>query len=233
MADEDSRSIIDRYTGWFFAILCLGLFVYISYGVYQTFTLNGAEYFWGGLTVGEAAVGFGTLFLAAFTAVLASDTVKASNKALRDSQRSRGLMLQENQRERRRSRIKEQLEGLYSPLMSIVKYFEDPREHFTPGTIPWREMDGDIRFRYEFLASNSLREKFREYYVKRDEDPLVFRGGSRIPLWETRGGKGEGTPEFSTLLSDWETRLKELSELIKKDFEELVSEYNTLTSPPE
>lgn len=161
----------ERFTGLLIALLCLGLFIYISYGVYQTFKLNGAESFWAHLTVGEAAVGFGTLFLAAFTALLAYNTVQDSNKALRDSQESRELMQLENQKERRRLRIKEQLEGLYSPLMSIMKYFEKPREHFIPGTIPWREMDGDIRFRYEFLSSSALREKFREYYVKRDEYP--------------------------------------------------------------
>lgn len=98
---------------------------------------------------GEYAVAVGTILLALFTYVLAHGETEKSRK------------------ERRRLRLKEQLEKFYSPLMGEIGYFfnEDisPKEkirHFYSIISLYK-----IKSIFEFLASNDLREELRMYFV--------------------------------------------------------------------
>lgn len=101
------------------------------------------------INFGEFSVAIGTLLLAAFTFQLAVTEVE------------------ESQNERKRLRLKEQLEGFYSLLMPYIDDFNDQR---TRGVF-LHEKQGlmnNVQSKYEFLASPKLRELFRRFYDRND-----------------------------------------------------------------
>lgn len=96
------------------------------------------------ITYGEYLVGIGTIALAVFTGYLGYETAESSKK------------------ERRRQRLKEQLEGLYSPLMPYIEHIEG-RAYDNPSFIS--KLD-QIKGLYEFLATPKLKELLRDYFNK-------------------------------------------------------------------
>ncbi len=101
------------------------------------------------ITFGELAVAFGTLLLAYYTYLLGFNDVLESRK------------------ERKRLRLKEQLEGFYALLMPYIDDFNDQttREGFYRGK---QDLMDRIQSKYEFLASPKLRELFRRFYDRTD-----------------------------------------------------------------
>jgi len=103
------------------------------------------------------------MFVAIGTVILALFTWKLALTETEESKQTRQIMIEEARKERRRLRLKEQLEGLYSPLMSFIDLIDDKEQH--------RYKDGDImpmmhglRSKFEYLAEPHLKEILREYY---------------------------------------------------------------------
>ena len=65
------------------------------------------------------------------------------------------------EKDRRRLRLKEQLEGLYSPLMSHIVILDNISEHRGD---PVLSLMQKLRGKFEFLAEDDLKDVLREYY---------------------------------------------------------------------
>ena len=135
---------------------------------------------------GELAVALGTLLLALYTHYLGVTDQK------------------ESQTERRRLRIKERLEGLYSPLAGIMVFF-NTEDSYLILKQPMHKFftDTEILRNYEYLASDELIELLREYF---NHDERHFTE----PRWTV-----------------WQRSMRER---IDFDFNELLEEYNQLSS---
>jgi hypothetical protein len=156
---------------------------------------------------GEFFIGGATVFLAMVTFALVLSGANESKK------------------ERKRKRLKEQLEGLYSPLMSYIYLFNVVDEHFSsnerrlrlisshdPKTAIWLLIQ-EIRGKYNFLAEPELRKELNKYYLFRD-DPPYDEHGNYI------NEKGE---KFLDILN-------KVQKMIVEDFERLSREYNDLVT---
>ena len=93
---------------------------------------------------GDMVIGTATLFLAFATFFLAF------------------IEISENKKDRRRLRIKEKLEGLYSPLMANIKLFHDYEQH-DYGKPIYRLML-ELKNQYIYLAESDLRKILFTYY---------------------------------------------------------------------
>jgi hypothetical protein len=161
-------------------------------------TANNAEY----------ATGVGTILLAFVTQDLVFNEID------------------EGKKNRRRDRIRDQLEGLYSPAMAWIDKFAITEEHFTkaeshkikgsskndPKTYTW-QMIQDIRSKFEFLAEPILKEQFRQYYEAREHPPYDEKGGQIY----------EKEIEFRKILEN-------IQNLIKEDYKKLSDEYSGLVN---
>jgi hypothetical protein len=107
--------------------------------------------------IGEILVGLGTILLAFFTSLLTTATE-------REGKKQRKMIIEEAQTERQRLRLKEQLEGLYSPLIGLGTNFEKPEFHSVYYKHPVRTTMGNIRSVYSYLASNALKDLLDLYY---------------------------------------------------------------------
>ena len=103
------------------------------------------------------------MFVAIGTVILALFTWKLAITETEESKQTRQIMIDEARRERRRLRLKEQLEGLYSPLMSFIDLIEYRYQHgYREGLIV--PLMDSLRIKYEYLAEPDLKEILREYY---------------------------------------------------------------------
>jgi len=152
------------------------------------------------INMGDVMVALGTILLAFFTAELAMS-------ATDDAKAYRRLMIDEARRERRRLRIREQLYGLYSPLMAHITFFsKEDYEHRKEKMIdPFMEKYL-IKSNYQFLASDRLKDLLIQYF---DTTPANIR--------HDRGS--------------WEELMDQLRNTISDDFRSLSEEYRNLTSP--
>lgn len=171
---SNARSIV--VLGLIF-ITCL-----IGYGFIMVYIIHGEEKLYEA-NFGDFSVAIGTILLAGFTVYLA------------------WIEIDEGKKERRRLRLKEQLEEFYSPLMAHIEFFDKLDEHRVRDTAIWKLMV-PMRNRYEFLASPDLREKLRTYY-----------NTNLSSLTETK----------------WNELIKPIKKMIVSDFHSLIDEYNELT----
>jgi len=127
----------------------------------------------------------------------------------------------------RKERIKEQLEGFYSPAMAWIDKFNITDEHFTNSER--RRMSKffeqneyksgiwifiqDARNRYQFLAEPNLKPKLIKYYEEREKPPYDEHG-NQIYKKEL---------EFRGLLT-------EIQAMIKSDYKKLSDEYSELVN---
>ncbi len=148
----------------------------------------------------DVFVAFGTILLALFAWELALRETESSGKM-------RQLMIDEARRERRRLRIREQLYGLYSPLMAHIKLFsKEDNEHRKEEMIdPFMEKYL-IKSKYQFLASDRLKDLLIQYF---NTAPANIR--------QDRGS--------------WEELMEQLRNTISEDFHNLSEEYRNLTKP--
>jgi len=108
------------------------------------------------LGIGEAIIGIATLILACATFYLAFIDME-------EGVRNRVQSELEARRDRRRLRLKEQLEGLYSPLIAYLDLLSDKSQHlYREGEV--MPLMLRIKTKYEFLAEPDLRELLIEYY---------------------------------------------------------------------
>jgi len=159
----------------------IGIFVVLFSGFLYALVTDNAFY---GEIFGGFSVALGTALLAFYTARLA------------------GVTINEGRRERRQQRIKEQLEGLYSPLMAHIIDFERDKHY-----ADFKDLLKEIKMRYEYLANPDFLKEMREYFVEYSIDFNRAR---------TRG---------------WENFIKPKIKLLKTDYEDLIKEYNSLTEP--
>ena len=143
-------------------------------------------------------VAFGTVLLALFTYTLASGET-ASSAEMRE------LMINEARMERRRLRIKEQLEGLYSPLMAELESMTNQGSHYRPDAQLFLLMS-QLKSKYEYLADSDLKEQLRDYY---------------------NTNLSEVSPER------WENMVDVLRDAIAFGHLSLIEEYDALTKPIE
>ena len=109
------------------------------------------------VNIGEILVGLGTIVLAFFTSLLTTATE-------REGKKQRKMIIEEAQTERQRLRFKEQLEGLYSPLIGLGTNFEKPEFHSVYYKHLVRTTMGNIRSVYSYLASSALKDLLDLYY---------------------------------------------------------------------
>jgi hypothetical protein len=145
---------------------------------------------------GEAIIGIATFFLALATLNLAFSEMEEGIK-------NRDQSEIEASKDRRRMRLKEQLEELYSPLLSYIDFFDKVSEHSLRDTAIWKWME-TLRSKYEFLATADLKQELRKYYQCRDQ--------------------GFVDEEDIIILFN-------IKKIIIKDYEELSKEYSELTAP--
>jgi hypothetical protein len=135
------------------------------------------------MSEGDFYVGSATVLLASATFSLVWSEIDASRK------------------ERTRERLKERLEGLYSPLRGIGKNFEHNFNHITPERSVYQVML-DLRKVYSYLASDALRVQLDIYYSHID------------------------SPSIDALT---EIELKNLKIQFRADYEEITMKYRQLT----
>jgi len=153
--EQINRPIIFSLIG-FTIILVVSLWAY----------MNGA------LSFGDFLIGDATVFLAFATVILAFTQID-------EGRINRNQISALAEKDRRRLRLKEQLEGLYSPLIGIGRKdfivkpyhrYEAPRgEMYGPPPHYIYEMMVEIRGKYKFLAEDELKEALDHYY-KFDSD---------------------------------------------------------------
>lgn len=175
-------------------------------GIINTFILKTTKNDFYIINIADYAVAFGTIILAVFTARLAKITY---NEGIRQRAESR--------KERRRLRIKEQLEELYSPLRAEIEFFvhekipfDRKRDHFKTLMTLYK-----IKEKYEFLASEKLREELREYFNKLPRDSIFMR--------QLRVNKGSEYADKYYL-----EKLQTIIKTIINDFDDLMEKYNKL-----
>lgn len=114
------------------------------------------------MSAGDLLVGIPTAFLAIATFSLVWVEINA------------------NRKERERVRLKERLEGLYSPLMGLGDDFVKPEEHNMTSVGPVYRTMFKIRSVYSYLASSAIKELldnyFKKYYVSTNRpDPNLLK----------------------------------------------------------
>jgi hypothetical protein len=179
---------------------------------------DGILYFFSEFRVGELVIGLGTVLLAIFTAYLAFSERDENIK-------NRELTRIVAAKERRRLRIKEQLEGLYSPAMAWIDNFNITDEHFTnseknkefskpdePKSGVWIFIQ-DARSQYQFLAEPPLKEKLIEYYEAREDPPY-----------------NKAYDQFYEKELEFRGLLTEIQAMIKSDYKKLSDEYSELVN---
>jgi len=152
----------------------------------------------------EYIIGLATLILAFATFNLAENEIREGNK------------------DRRRLRIKEQLEGLYSPAMACIPYFLIIKEHFSIAegcedkchlgqeSYIYQLMQ-KIKDKYEFLAEQSLKEQLRNYYIVKKERPLIGEM------------KKEDELNWNKMLSDIQSCIMDEHKKLSDEYSELVN----------
>lgn len=145
------------------------------------------------MTDGEFAIGLGTFTLAYATIILA---LNETDEGRNNREQARELA----EKDRRRMRLKEQLEGLYSPLMSIKETdfltyqyhrYEEPKpggpsenEHYVH-----RKMT-ELISKYNFLATDHLRVSLNVYYgIDFNDEENENRIKFLIKLWDEIEGE--------------------------------------------
>jgi len=167
---------MDRLSGAFvFTMMTIGIGFLIALVTRDAFFCD---------VFGGLAVSLGTLLLAYYTAVLGRDTVEEGRKA------------------RRLQRIKDQLDGLYGPLMAYIAQFG---EQHVPLHEAFHTSMKQIRIRYEYLATPEFAKQLREYFPAYDRDLR--------------------TPDTM----DWGKFIKPKIDQLKKDHESLLKDYESLT----
>lgn len=138
------------------------------------------------MLLGEYFIGISTLILGGATYHLASTEIS------------------EGKKRRRIERLRERLDGLYSPLMGLGKDFEMIQHHWDNTILnPFRttrDVMIQVRFVYNYLASDALRMALDNYY-SHETAPLEIT----------------------------ETELHSLRVQFTADYEEIVKEYRQLT----
>jgi hypothetical protein len=147
-----------------------------------------------GIELGEGVIGIATLFLAYATFYLAFSEME-------EGIRNREQAETEAKNERRRLRIKEQLDELYSPIVAYMNLIIDKSQHtYREGEImPLMEK---IRSKYEYLAEPKLQKLLQEYY---------------------RFNK------VTISSQEWQDFIAKFTQTIIDDFKKLTEEYNELT----
>ena len=104
---------------------------------------------WGDFVVGEATIllAYATFFLG----------YAAMGDSILNREHERDLAA----KDRRRLRLKEQLEGLYSPLMSYIDILDNIKKHKSE---PFYSIMQKFKNKFEFLAEEDLKDLLREYY---------------------------------------------------------------------
>lgn len=151
--------------------------------------ITGLLAYMGVMNVGELVLGLSTILLGFAIFVLAYTQVE------------------ESQKDRRRLRLREQLYGLYSPLMAHINLFVEGDYEQTKIKIidPFMEKYL-IESKYEFLALDKLKELLREYFSTTSVDIRMNR-------------------------ENWKKLMDEIRESIREDFKNLTQEYSDLTRP--
>jgi len=151
--------------------------------------ITGLLAYMGVMNVGELVLGLSTILLGFAIFVLAFTEVE------------------ESQKDRRRLRLREQLYGLYSPLMAHINLFvEEDYEHTKIKIIdPFMEKYF-IESKYEFLALDKLKELLREYFSTTTVDIRMNR-------------------------ENWKKIMDEIRVSIREDFKNLTKEYTELNRP--
>jgi len=169
-------------------------FQYVFYGILGSMAFyllaHSQEIIWE-----DMFVAFGTVILALFTWHLALTQTD-------ESKQTRELLIDEGKKERRRLRLKEQLEDLYSPLMAHISYFDwlQPRSNHIRGIREF--MEYEIKNRYEFLATTQLRNLLITYYH----------------------------PDTRTMTDqDWSIFIRNVGKTIEDDYSRIAREYYDLT----
>ena len=160
----------------------------------------------------EFFVAFGTIMLAAFTYDLAT-------RETRESREMRQLMIQEARRERRRLRLKEQLEAFYAPLRADLELIFFKYQIFIDRHRAFRKVmhDNEIKKKYEYLALDKLKEQLREY----------FRMWEDLNSFAVRKHYTDvGTENTEKIIIE---KLEEITKTIFEDYKNLIKEYNDLT----
>lgn len=159
----------------------IGVFIIIFIGFSMALCLKDALF---SDVFGGASIGLGTALLAYFTARLAQATIN------------------EGKMERRRLRIKEKLEGFYSPLVHEIENIERIKQCTV------YDMKNNLQSQFKeftpviaFLASENLKEKIAKLYKK----------------------------DFELSSADWNRYIDKITEIIREDFSSLIEEYNELT----
>jgi hypothetical protein len=156
---------------------------------------------------GELVIGEATILLAFATFLLAMTETEESRQnrqiMLEEGRAQRQVMLDEARRERRRIRLREQLEGLYSPLMSFIDIIDDRTQH-RQGELMF--LITSLRTKYEYLAEPKLKEVLREYY---------------------------NTNKSTISNEKWIELANKLGDAIGIDYTFLIEEYDDLTRPIE
>jgi len=144
----------------------------------------------GDMTDGELAIGLGTFTLAYATIILA---LIETEEGMNNREQARELA----EKDRRRMRLKEQLEGLYSPLMSIketdflIYQYHRFEGREGAGMIPaeiehyvHRKM-AELRSKYNFLTTDELRVSLNVYYeIDFNDEENENRIKFLIKLWD-------------------------------------------------
>jgi uncharacterized integral membrane protein len=157
----DRESLFDNLPAFgIFITFLIILFIAININIQSS-----PQDFWK-VNIGEILVGLGTIILAFFTATLATATE-------REGKKQREMIIEEAQTERRRLRLKERLEGLYSPLMGLGSDFEHPETHMEYFKYQSSRGPGEvyvtmkrIRNIYSYLALSVLKDQLDGYYTQ-------------------------------------------------------------------
>lgn len=150
-----------------------------------------------GIPLGEAVIGIGTLILAFATFYLAFSEME---EGIRNREQEEAEAITN----RRRLRVKEQLDGFYAPVYGIGRRdFIELGYHRTADHYVHKMMK-ELRSKYGYLASDELREDLDHYYT--------------LNLPQLR-------PQ------EWLAIIEPLWDRIMGDYESLVDEYNAITIP--
>lgn len=166
-------------------IISMCLFI-ISFSLLTVFLYRGF------LKWGDYIIGSSTFFLG-FT------TVYLALTGMAEGRRNRIQISELAEKDRRRLRLKEQLEGLYSPLMSYIYVLDNINEHKGE---PLFSVMQKVRGKFEFLAEEELKDSLREYY--------------NTDLWSMSEDK-------------WEKLIGHIMEAIGTGCVDISSEYDDLT----
>lgn len=142
------------------------------------------------MTLGEFLTGAATVFLALATFILVLTG------------------MEEGKKQRRILRLKEQLEGLYSPAMAEIEKFTTIKEHFNPMHTYTKDMMHNIKLKYQFLAEPYLKEKLKKYYSESSQ--IQYEINMHIDEEQL----------------DFKKFLEEIQKIIRDDYQRLSDEYS-------